>query len=84
MLGVSMRLYKDEECLKCGGKGYIRDGEDEYTVLVFLNNHQVQKVFTLARGGAEAMAIAAEMFSEAYGLSLRAGDVLTLEVEERR
>jgi hypothetical protein len=78
----SERLYSEQECNGCGGRGYVNEGEREFAVEVFVDQKLVQRIYVLARHAPDALFYAAEMFAEAYGHSVRAEEVITMEVTE--
>lgn len=79
--GVTMRFYRDEECNACGGKGYIREGEKEYTVALYVDESRAHQFFVIARNASEALFLSAEMFVST-GAMIRPGEEVALTVEE--
>lgn len=77
------KLFTNDECVQCGGKGYVTGGETEYRVVVTVDDVTVQRIYALARNATEALLIAAEMFHAAYGERVKGEEVIRMEVEER-
>lgn len=75
-------LFTDEECQVCGGKGYSNEGEQSFTVELFLNSKRIVCVAVLATNTIDALHKATEVLMETYPAGFKPGDDVSLEVSE--
>lgn len=76
------RLYTDEECGVCGGKGYFQEGEREYVVTLFADETRRQQFWVMGRSAGEALLEAAGLF-QSVAQNVKPGEVIALVVEEQ-
>lgn len=73
--------YTDEECSACGGKGYVKEGEKEFTIHLHVNGERMVRTMVVARSIGEALMISGEMIFGTYDAAIRDDDMVTLMVE---
>lgn len=74
-------LYSEEECLTCGGKGYIKEGEREFTLHLHVNGERMVRTMVIARSIGEALMLSGELIFGSYDAAIRDTDEVTLMVE---